>query len=332
MLDARAQTKVLELLVQARPKTGQLWITHDPELARQADRLLVLDKGKIVDWGNPSEAFNNHFHELSAFDVKFVGSLKTGIASIKEIDPLVQDRQGKGTQLDDRASGILEWAHADFNTRLRLNKVIRPGEFLGIVGPSGSGKTTLLESVAGFIFPSDGRLFLDGEVMDKNSVHALRRKSGFVLQEAGEYLIGRNVFHEIFYNDPRQNLKPLSEEQTLFMEQYALPAHMASCTPERLSGGERQRVALAAAMRTVPSILLLDEPLLGLDAKSKARIQATVFALKGITILYVTHDLREVLGAADRIWLVENGMVVLDCQAQSWQEHQEQFRRSGVRC
>lgn len=314
MLDLYAQARIRELLDQARSETGQLWITHDSELASQADRLLVLENGKITDWGNPSEAFKSQCPELRFYDRIISISTSSTLQAQKITEP------------------ILKWDRTAFGDRLKLDNAISKGEFVAIVGPSGSGKTTLLESIAGFVLPSEGRLVVDGEAMGKSRINSWRRKLGFVLQEAGEYLIGRTVAHEVFFADLKQAQKRLTEEQISFMERYGLPAHLANKTPEHLSGGERQKVALAAAMRNVPQILLLDEPLLGLDSETRRSILATIYALKGVTILYVTHDLREVLGAADRIWLIENGEIALDCRKEQWEDYREEFRRSGVRC
>ncbi|WP_088187409.1 ATP-binding cassette domain-containing protein [Desulfosporosinus sp. FKA] len=317
MLDAKAQDSILELLRKARTTTGQLWITHDSELARQADRLLVLHDGSLVDWGNPRDAFERHYAELSIFEAKQqsheFSELKAG--------PRKEDQRR-----------ILVWEEADFNSRLKINKSIKPGEFLAIVGPSGAGKTTILESVYGFTLAAKGQLLVNGEVMNKHNSGDLRRKMGFVLQEAGEYLIGRSVSEEIFYHQQRTAAKSPSAEQELYLNRYGIPAHLARVAPERLSGGERQKVALAAAMKTLPEILLLDEPLLGLDAKSRESIQRLIFSLREITILFVTHDLRDVLGAADRIWLVENGEIVLDCLVEEWGNYRDEFIRSGVHC
>ncbi|MGC7871514.1 ABC transporter ATP-binding protein [Desulfosporosinus sp. SYSU MS00001] len=317
MLDAKAQERILELLRKARPTTGQLWITHDSELARQADRLLVLADGFLVDWGNPRDAFKHYYAELSMFETK----LQNQGSSELKARPMKEDQRP-----------ILVWEEADFFSRLKIDKSIRPGEFLAIVGPSGAGKTTILESVYGFTLPSEGRLSVNGKVMNKHNIGDLRRKMGFVLQEAGEYLIGRSVCGEIFYDQQKSAPKSLSLEQGLYLNRYGIPDYLARVAPERLSGGERQKVALAAAMRTLPEILLLDEPLLGLDAKSRESIQRLIFSLQDITILFVTHDLRDVLGAADRIWLVENGEVALDCPVEEWSSYQDKFICSGVRC
>jgi energy-coupling factor transporter ATP-binding protein EcfA2 len=321
MLDAHAQASVLQLLIEVRNETGQLWITHDEELARKADRLLVLDKGKLIDWGVPNDAFRNYPEELSAY-------YSNGL----HIHNKVKHYRSKANDqaLIDRRP-ILEWKSAELDNRLIIDKKIEVGEFVAIVGPSGSGKTTLLESIAGFIKLTKGKLFAYGESLDRNGLEALRQKTGYVLQEAGEYLIGSNVSQEVFFHERKQSLKILNQEQINYMKQYKLPVEMANIAPEFLSGGERQKVALAAAMRMLPEILLLDEPLLGLDTSSKATIQQLIYNLKGITILFVTHDLRDVLGAADRIWLVEKGRITLDCPVQEWREHQDQFRSSGVR-
>jgi len=312
MLDARAQANVLELLFQAQSETGQLWITHDPELARLADRLLVIKNGKLIDMGKPQEALiNSEMQSLYGFR-KF---------EEKKFPKAPKERQA-----------VLEWKQTKYESRLSLNKVVRAGEFIGIVGPSGSGKTTLLDSAIGFILPTEGQLLVCGEQISKASLKTVRRKTRLVLQEAGEYLIGRNVYHEVFYGDSGRDLKAERQERLSFLEGFGISARLAEEAPERLSGGERQKVALAAALRTLPEVLLLDEPLLGLDILSRAAIQTMISTWDNLTILYVTHDLREVLQFADRLWLIENGNVVLDCSIECWKEHQEQFRDLGVRC
>ena len=329
MLDTRAQANVLELLFKARTETGQLWITHDVELAKLADRLLVIKNGKLVDMGKPGDKFNySESHSLYGLEEGQVNPIPLIPTKSKTKNVGVQEI----TDLALQSQPVLEWKHTNYEFRLQLNKIVRASEFIGIVGPSGSGKTTLLESAVGLILPTEGQLMVCGEQITKTSLNTLRRKARLILQEAGEYLIGLNVYHEIYYGDSRHVLKTKTQEKLLLLERFGLSVSMADIAPERLSGGERQKVALAAALRTPPEILLLDEPLLGLDATSRAGIQKMISEWDELTILYVTHDLSEVLQDADRIWLVENGKVVLDCPIQRWQEHQEQFRVAGVRC
>ena len=329
MLDARAQGNVLKLLFQARPETGQLWITHDAELAWQADRLLVLEHGKLTDRGSPRGTYTfSEFCSLYGF---------SGVQDETTSDKILTEEKRFSVVVNETDIGrqilpALEWRQAHYATRLDINKTVKVGEFIGIVGASGSGKTTLLESAIGLILPTEGQLFGFGERITKDNLSAWRRKIRFVLQEAGEYLIGSTVYHEIYYGETKRELETKKKNRVSYLEKFDFTASLLESAPERLSGGERQRVALAAALRTSPEILLLDEPLLGLDARYRIGIQAMISVLKDVTILYVTHDLREVLHDADRLWLVEDGKVVLDCSKLSWEDHQEQFRAAGVRC
>src|SRR5680860_70905 len=328
MLDARAQANIQELLFQAQTETGQLWITHDQELARLADRLLVIQNGKILDMGKPQEAFaNSEMHSLYG-----LGDENANAITLAPKQPQLQDQGLHGISELKLSLTVLEWKQTKYESRLSLNKVVRAGEFIGIIGPSGSGKTTLLDSAMGFILPTEGQFLVCGEEISKANLKTVRQKNRLVLQEAGEYLIGRSVYHEVFYEDTRRDLLAERKDRLAYLERFDISACMAGEVTERLSGGERQKVALAAALRTLPEILLLDEPLLGLDASSRVALQTMICSWDDLTILYVTHDLREVLQFADRIWLVENGNVVLDCSIKDWKEHREQFRASGVRC
>ncbi len=340
MLDARAQANVLELLFQAQTHTGQLWITHDPELARLADRLLVIENGILTDMGKPRDAFANSEtnslygpREVNTHPITLVKTQTQTQTQTKAVEVIAPFGELGVARMDDgRRLPVLEWQKTKYESRLALDKVVTAGEFIGIVGPSGSGKTTLLDSAMGFMLPNEGQLLLCGELISKDNLKTLRRKTRLVLQEAGEYLIGRSVYHEVFYGEPQGDLLEERQTRLALLERFGIPDSMAEKAPERLSGGERQKVALAAALRTLPEVLLLDEPLLGLDALNRASIQGMIAAWDDLTILYVTHDLREVVPFADRLWLIENGNVVLDCPIQRWKEHQEQFRASGVRC
>jgi len=327
MLDARAQANILELLFQAQSETGQLWITHDSELARLADRLMIIKDGKLVDMGKPEEVFtNSEMHSLYG-----IGEVYPNLTSRVTKHP---QAKCEGVQVSSEllTQPALEWKQTKYDSHLTLNEVIRTGEFIGIIGPSGSGKTTLLESAIGLILPTEGQLLVCGEQISKARLNTVRKKIRLVLQEAGEYLIGHSVYHEVFYGDPSRDSSGDRKVRLTFLEGFGINPRLAELAPERLSGGERQKVALAAALRTLPEVLLLDEPLLGLDASSRASIQTMISTWDDLTILYVTHDLREVLQYADRLWLIENGKVTIDCSIQCWQEHQEQFRASGVRC
>lgn len=351
MLDARAQTNMLSLLKQIRTETGQLWITHDPELAQHADRLLVLDQGILVDRGCPSELFSQpakRFYDLSTV-LQFKQPSGLESSDVSKQEDINRDTElgaktsdiaylndqmpaDTGGSLNAMIPPVLEWKQTDYDGRLQLEKAVGSGEFIGIVGPSGSGKTTLLESAIGLILPTEGKIYSLGERLSKESISKWRKTACLVMQEAGEYLIGRTAYHEIYYEDTRQELKAQKANRLVYLARFGLTPAILDSEPEQLSGGVRQRVALAAALRRSPQVLLLDEPLLGLDIFSRKEIQDMISNLKKTTILYVTHDLRDILKDADRIWLVEHGRIVLDCAKQNWRQYLEQFEAAGVRC
>jgi energy-coupling factor transport system ATP-binding protein len=153
-----------------------------------------------------------------------------------------------------------------------------------------------------------------------------------VLQEPGEYFIGHTVYEEVFYGQKNKKNQKEKEVNLNFLFEHGIQPDHVFRAPECLSGGERQRVALAAALQTRPEILLLDEPMLGLDGPGRELINKILTDLLGrLTILYVTHDIGEVLEYADRLWLVENGQVTLDCPAESWNDYLYCWREAGVR-
>jgi energy-coupling factor transport system ATP-binding protein len=317
MLDQRAQDKILALLRKEKANIGQLWITHDPELARQADRLLLIKNGFLIDAGDPKVLADP---ELCR---------KYGIRlSHNRNNPV---RKKKQEVTDISRSPVLEWKAAVYGTRLNIDKVVRTGEFIAIMGPSGAGKSTLLESVIGLNLPSKGTFSSFGEMLTRSNLSQVRRRNRLVLQEPGEYFIGHTVYDEVFYGRNKKNQRD-KEADLDFLFEYGIQPDQVFRAPECLSGGERQRVAFATALQTRPEILLLDEPMLGLDGPGRDLINKILRDLHGrLTVLYVTHDIGEVLEHADRLWLVENGEVTLDCPADSWNEYLHCWQEAGVR-
>ena len=338
MLDERAQERCLKLLKTQGKEMGQLWITHDPELALKADRLLVLKDGNLMELGEPgtvlcdvllcqeysirsimNETLDGQNGELWR-KCELIRGNTTRRRSISEI------------KFEDHED-IMEWVKADYASRLRINQKLKPNEFIGVLGPSGAGKSTLLESAIALIKPTEGMFLAFGEEVTKHQINTLRQRARLMLQEPGEYQIGRNVYHEVFYLQSSKERKQKHPENLMYLEAFGIPENLAYKVPENLSGGERQKVALAAALESLPEVLLLDEPLLGLDANSRSLFQTIVRELKGkLTILYVTHDLSEIVGLADRLWLIEGGELKLDCQSKDWFMYKEQFKEAGVRC
>ena len=191
-----------------------------------------------------------------------------------------------------------------------VSLTVEPGETLGVVGPSGCGKTTTLRMVAGFETPTAGGVRFDGE--DVTDVPPERRNVGLVFQSYALFdnmSVQANVEFGL-----RMRSVPAEERAARATEMLELLGigELADRDPTTLSGGQQQRVGLARALAIEPRVLLLDEPMTGLDAKLKQRLQREIGSLLEeleVTSLYVTHDQSEAMMMCDRIAVMNDGEV-----------------------
>ncbi len=184
-----------------------------------------------------------------------------------------------------------------------------------LFGPSGCGKTTVLRCMAGLHMLADGHLSVGGEVWQAGAAFRppYERAAGYVFQEASLFphlSVRRNLLY-----GQRRALRRGASEAIRFDEVVALLGIEALLerAPLRLSGGERQRVAVGRALLSQPRLLLMDEPLAGLDRFSKDDILPYLEALHAalaIPILYVSHDLAEVERLADHLVLMNAGRAI----------------------
>jgi iron(III) transport system ATP-binding protein len=187
---------------------------------------------------------------------------------------------------------------------------ILKGELICFLGPSGCGKTTLLRIIAGLEQQSAGRIIQDGR--DVSNLPTFERDFGIVFQS---YALFPNltVAANIGYGLVNQKASKL-ERNVRVDELLALIGLTGSGSkyPAQLSGGQQQRVALARALATSPSLLLLDEPLSALDARVRLHLRGEIRALQrrlGVTTILVTHDQEEALTMADRIVVMNHGVI-----------------------
>ncbi|WP_436925770.1 ABC transporter ATP-binding protein [Halosimplex amylolyticum] len=191
-----------------------------------------------------------------------------------------------------------------------LSLTVGDGEILGVVGPSGCGKTTTLRTIAGFETPTEGRVLFDDE--DVTRVAPERRNVGLVFQS---YALFENmtVRENVEFGPKMRGVSTAErrERATELLELLDIP-ELADRDPTTLSGGQQQRVGLARALAIEPTILLLDEPMTGLDAQLKTRLQRELVELLDdldVTALYVTHDQTEAMTVCDRIAVMNDGRV-----------------------
>jgi sulfonate transport system ATP-binding protein len=185
---------------------------------------------------------------------------------------------------------------------------IAPGEFVAIVGRSGCGKSTLLRLIAGLDTPSAGRIAIDDEASDwRDHVRLMFQEPRLLPWQRVVANVEVGLTHAHDRGDRRQQA-----EDTLVQVGLGGREHD---WPTVLSGGQKQRVALARALVSHPRLLALDEPLGALDALTRIEMQdliETVWQDKGFTAIVVTHDVSEAVALADRILLLEDGLVAMD--------------------
>ncbi|MEH3046084.1 ATP-binding cassette domain-containing protein [Sphingomonas adhaesiva] len=190
---------------------------------------------------------------------------------------------------------------------------IAAGSFVALVGTSGSGKSTLLKTVNRLVWPSAGRVALDGADVATEPAPLLRRRIGYVFQNVGLFphlTVADNVAMPLTLVGRRD-----PERVAAMLELVELPAALATRMPADLSGGQRQRVGVARALVAGPGLLLMDEPFGALDPVTREALAAAVRRLHddlSLTTIMVTHDMAEALLTADRVLVMERGRIVAD--------------------
>src|SRR5882757_9521308 len=200
-----------------------------------------------------------------------------------------------------------------FGETLALDAIsfsVEKGETISLLGPSGCGKSTLLRLIAGFERPDSGVIKIDGESMA--GLKPYERNVGLLFQHYALFphmTVKQNISYGLVQRKyPAAAVSGRVEEMLSLVQLVGFENRR----PHQLSGGQQQRVALARALATSPSLLLLDEPLSALDAKLRHELRHEIKALQrtlGVTTIMVTHDQEEALTMADRIVVMNQGVV-----------------------
>ncbi|MGR9349316.1 ABC transporter ATP-binding protein (plasmid) [Rhizobium leguminosarum] len=191
-----------------------------------------------------------------------------------------------------------------------LNMTIRDGEFLVLVGPSGCGKSTALRMIAGLEEITDGRLTINGTVV--NDLAPRDRDIAMVFQSYALYphlTVAENIGFGLRVRGlDKADIARKVQETAKLLE---LEDYLAR-KPAQLSGGQRQRVAMGRALARSPQAFLMDEPLSNLDARLRGQMRAEIARMQkmsGITTVYVTHDQVEAMTMGDRVAVMRSGVL-----------------------
>ena len=187
---------------------------------------------------------------------------------------------------------------------------IAEGEFLTVIGTSGCGKTTFLRMINGLLIPDSGRVLVQGEDVSSQDLIALRRRIGYVIQGVGLFphmTVRKNIDYVPSLDKTR------GRDARELCAIVGLDEKLLDRFPGELSGGQQQRVGIARALAAKPEILLMDEPFGAVDEITRRKLQKELRRIHDelqVTIVFVTHDIREALLLGDRVAVMDAGQLI----------------------
>ncbi|TGE02732.1 ABC transporter ATP-binding protein [Methylobacterium nonmethylotrophicum] len=320
-LDVTTQGRILGLIrdIQKRRGMGVLFITHDfGVVAEIADRVAVMQAGHLVEVGPAEGVLNRPQAPYTQALIAAVPPLVPRAARAGTAAPAILTLDGVSKTYRKGGGlwpGRARVTHAVKNVSLSLPR----GTTLGIVGESGSGKSTLARCIVRLLDPDTGTIRLgdtDLAALSRRAMRAEARRVQMVFQDPFASLNPRRRAGELVAQGPMLRGVPraeaLAKARALFTLVGLDPAAMDRL-PHEFSGGQRQRIGLARALAVDPEVLVADEPVSALDVSVQAQVLALLDSLRdrlGLSMLFITHDLRVAGQICDRIAVMKDGAVV----------------------
>lgn len=202
-----------------------------------------------------------------------------------------------------------------------INTTFKEGKITGIMGKSGSGKTTLIELINALIIPTKGNIQVGSRVISKTrkikNINNLRYKIGLVFQVPEEQFFCKTVKEEIEFGMKyfKKSVKSIEKHVSDALIMMGLDDSYLNRNPFTLSSGEMRKVAIASVLAFNPKIIILDEPTIGLDNKSKENLIKIIKLLKNRykkTIIVVSNDTDLLLKISDNVILLDKGKIILE--------------------
>jgi peptide/nickel transport system ATP-binding protein len=330
-LDGIVKKEIINLLksIQKETKMSIIFISHDLQLVSKiAKKIIVLNKGEIVEFGSSYQIFNNPKKRytkllLNARPPKNVRPIRlpTNEKNIKTVLISKKERIEAHDNLYQHDPILkienLEFSYEDKKVLNNVTFNLFKGETLGLIGESGSGKSTIARSILNLNRFDKGQIIYNKKCIKTYPNTKFRRKIQLVFQDPysslnPEISIGYSIMEPMLAHKLYKTKKESKEKVISLLKQVNLTESDFNKFPYQFSGGQRQRIVIARALALNPEILICDESVSALDVTIQAQILNLLNHLKekySITILFISHDLSVVKYMSDRVIILNNGRV-----------------------
>jgi peptide/nickel transport system ATP-binding protein len=321
-LDVTVQAEILNLIKALKDRTGLavILITHDLTVVRQfADHVYVMQHGEVREEGSTETIFTNPQHPYTK---RLLGSEPKGQADPAQVgsETVLEGRNIRVTY-NLRKGGAFRGTWSKLQAVDGLSLALKRGETLGLVGESGSGKTTFGQALLRLNNLTEGEVdFLGHRIdgLDRKGMNPFRQRMQIVFQDPFASLNPRMSVRQLIeegliVNGLGRTRADREERVKQALRDAGLPDTILSRFPHEFSGGQRQRLAIARAIALEPEFILLDEPTSALDLSVQAQIIELLRTLqreKGLSYLFISHDLKVVRALCHRVIVMQNGRIV----------------------